>query len=254
MRYPFNSNVLRRDVDEFPMEYPFNSNVLKVDKKTKMWWEKHSGPAKKRSLWETFRTPVAAWDFIPKKQKAQLRKKLTIGTAFKPIPEKDKKAISRAIGTNRFIGVKNPFQSLEELTAMNIMRGVKNELVPEAPDDRYVKLRSGPFKGQWKKVHEEVTLWKESFYKFVTSSMMSAVAYNPERREMEIEFVGGAVYRYRNIPKSLWEGLMNAPSHGKYFWKHIRRFVTQYPFKRVRFMRKEDVPLPKGLKEKGYKT
>ena len=103
-------------------------------------------------------------------------------------------------------------------------------------------------------MHEEVPLWTEALYRFVTSSMMSAVAYNPERREMEIEFIGGAVYRYRNIPQRLWSGMMNASSKGKYFWKHIRRYVRKYPYKRVRFMRKEDVPLPKHMKKKGYKT
>ena len=246
-------------MDENPITRPFNSNVLRWDRqrpiKKRWWWEQQElGKTGKKRAWETFKTPKPAWDFIPEPQRVELRKKLSTETVFKPIPEKDKKAISKAIGMNRFTSVKNPFQSLETLAAINIMRGVSEEVVPEAPDDRYVKLRTGPFRGQWKKVHEEVPIWKEALYKFVVSSMMSAVAYNPEKEEMEIEFVGGAVYRYRNIPKDLWTGLLNASSHGKYFWKHIRRFVEKYPFKRVRFMRKETLPLPKSLEERGYKT
>ena len=254
MKYPFNSNVLRRNLDENPITHPFNSNVLRQDKR-QWWWDKQKiGKKGKERVWQTFNFPKAAWDFIPQKQRVKLKKKLSTETVFKPIPEKDKKAISKAMGMNRFTSVANPFHSLEHLAAANIFRGLKEEIVPEPPDDRYVKLRTGPFRGQWKKVHEKVPLWTEALYKFVVSSMMSAVAYNPERREMEIEFVGGAVYRYRNIPQSLWTGLLNASSKGKYFWKHIRRFVKKYPFKRVRFMRKEVLPIPKNLAKKGYTT
>ena len=251
----------------------------KKKKKQKPWWEKKATGEMKgwwtnkrtikppglisktaeevygtRPAWQTFESPKPAWESLPKEQREELQKKLTTATAFKTLSEKDKKSLSKSLGLNKFVNISNPFGSINEVVTANILRAVESGLVPEPPGDRWVKMRSGPFVGQWKKVHEEVPLWKEALYRFVSSSMMSAVAYNPDRREMEIEFVGGAVYRYRNIPAHLWEGLINAPSKGKYFWRHIRRYVETYPYKRVRFMREETVPLPESLKEKGYKT
>ena len=159
MKYEFNSNVLRRDTDRNPIIYPFNSNVLRYDKKAPWqkksgkitaWWDKPKGRIKppgvlerksidlykQRPPWETFKSPKAAWDVIPKKQRSELKKRMTTGTAFKPIPARDKKAIGKALGANNFLSVKNPFQSLQEQATINIMRGVSMDLVPEPPEYR----------------------------------------------------------------------------------------------------------------------
>jgi hypothetical protein len=56
----------------------------------------------------------------------------------------------------------------------------------------------------------------------VQSSNLAAAGYDPESRTLEIEFVDGGVYQYFDVPQSVYEGLMTAPSHGKFFRAHIR--------------------------------
>ena len=61
----------------------------------------------------------------------------------------------------------------------------------------------------------------------VSSSNLSSVGYDENSRILEIEFNDGSVYTYSNVPISIYEGLMAASSHGKYFHQHIRD-VYQY--------------------------
>lgn len=56
----------------------------------------------------------------------------------------------------------------------------------------------------------------------VSSSNLASVGYNSEEHVLEIEFNGGGVYRYYGVPQNVYEGLINAPSHGKYFHRNIR--------------------------------
>ena len=37
-----------------------------------------------------------------------------------------------------------------------------------------------------------------------------------------------AVYQYSDVPKSVYEGLMNAESHGRYFHQHVRDKSYRY--------------------------
>jgi hypothetical protein len=60
----------------------------------------------------------------------------------------------------------------------------------------------------------------------VASSMMLSVGYDEDHAVLEIEFVTGHVYRYHAVPKRDWQGLMEAPSKGRYFDAHIR---DKYP-------------------------
>lgn len=63
----------------------------------------------------------------------------------------------------------------------------------------------------------------------VTSSNLRSVGYDPVTHTLEIEFHGGPVYQYSNVPESVYGGLMAAASHGSYFHEHIR---DQYPYRR----------------------
>ncbi len=56
----------------------------------------------------------------------------------------------------------------------------------------------------------------------VTSSALTSVGYDPALCQLEIEFTSGWVYTYFNIPLSLYTGLMNALSKGKFFCRFIR--------------------------------
>ncbi|WP_255197763.1 KTSC domain-containing protein [Halorarius litoreus] len=56
----------------------------------------------------------------------------------------------------------------------------------------------------------------------VSSSNLSSVGYDADTQTLEIEFNDGSVYQYSNVPTNIYEGLISAPSHGKYFHRNIR--------------------------------
>lgn len=56
----------------------------------------------------------------------------------------------------------------------------------------------------------------------VSSSSLASVGYDPEAETLEIEFLNGGVYQYYNVPQVVYDGLMQAPSAGKYFYAFIR--------------------------------
>lgn len=57
----------------------------------------------------------------------------------------------------------------------------------------------------------------------VSSSNIASIGYDAARRILEIEFLNGSVYQYSNVPESLYNGLMNASSHGSYFDSYIKK-------------------------------
>lgn len=64
----------------------------------------------------------------------------------------------------------------------------------------------------------------------VISSNLAAVGYEPSRRVLEIEFLNGTIYQYREVPVSIYQGLMAAASHGSYFHANIR---SHYLYTRI---------------------
>lgn len=54
------------------------------------------------------------------------------------------------------------------------------------------------------------------------SSNLDAGSYDPETGEMTITFKSGSTYSYSGVPQSVWDGLKNAPSAGKYFNSEIK--------------------------------
>ncbi len=65
----------------------------------------------------------------------------------------------------------------------------------------------------------------------VVSSNLKSVGYNANAKILEIEFHNGSVYQYYGVPLNVYEGLMKASSHGKFFHAHIR---NAYNYKRIR--------------------
>lgn len=51
----------------------------------------------------------------------------------------------------------------------------------------------------------------------VDSSMLSSVGYDEEKQILEAEFTSGKVYQYYDVPKDVFEELMQARSVGGYF-------------------------------------
>jgi len=64
----------------------------------------------------------------------------------------------------------------------------------------------------------------------VSSSDLRSVGYDSSTNTLEIEFNSGGIYQYRGVPPAIYEGLMSASSHGKYFHAHIKNV---YPYTKI---------------------
>jgi len=56
----------------------------------------------------------------------------------------------------------------------------------------------------------------------VRSSNIASIGYDEASYTLEVEFRTGSVYQYYNVPKVVYEGLMNAPSHGTYLARYVK--------------------------------
>lgn len=62
----------------------------------------------------------------------------------------------------------------------------------------------------------------------VSSSSLVSVGYNLTTQLLEVEFNGGSLYEYHNVPMYVYNGLMQAGSHGKYFTAYIKdKYLTR---------------------------
>lgn len=62
----------------------------------------------------------------------------------------------------------------------------------------------------------------------VSSSALASVGYDGDRRILQIEFHNGDVYQYFDVPQAVYDGLMQADSHGRYFHQHVRNAGYRY--------------------------
>jgi len=58
-------------------------------------------------------------------------------------------------------------------------------------------------------------------FKSVNSSMLRRVRYDPQHRFLDVVFRTGEKYRYKDVPPTEYDGLMEAQSHGKYMQTRI---------------------------------
>ena len=66
----------------------------------------------------------------------------------------------------------------------------------------------------------------------VVSSNLAAVGHDIVRNILEVEFRTGSIYRYFGVPRSVYDGLMAAASHGSYFDAHVKK--AGYRYEKVR--------------------
>lgn len=64
----------------------------------------------------------------------------------------------------------------------------------------------------------------------VVSEAVESIGYEPATETLEVQFVGGAVYRYYAVPVAAYEALMTASSLGAHVNACIR---DQYPTRLV---------------------
>ena len=63
----------------------------------------------------------------------------------------------------------------------------------------------------------------------VTSSNLSAISYDNNLQILYIKFRSGT-YKYYNVPIQIFNGLLNAQSHGKY---HARFIKKNYRYEQI---------------------
>jgi hypothetical protein len=56
----------------------------------------------------------------------------------------------------------------------------------------------------------------------VRSSNLTGVAYNSASRTLGVTFANGSEYHYLDVPPQHHDGLLSAPSPGKYLAEHIK--------------------------------
>ena len=56
----------------------------------------------------------------------------------------------------------------------------------------------------------------------VESSNLASIGYDAANEILEVEFNHGGVYQYFDVPENVYEELMNADSHGRYFVHNIK--------------------------------
>jgi hypothetical protein len=62
----------------------------------------------------------------------------------------------------------------------------------------------------------------------VSSSNLASVGYDPEQNLLEIAFQNGSKYQYYGVPHHIYEGLMQASSHGRFFDRFIKNAGYRY--------------------------
>jgi len=65
----------------------------------------------------------------------------------------------------------------------------------------------------------------------VSSSNVASVGYDEQNQIAYVEFLNGALYIYKGVPKYEYEGLLYAPSVGSYLH---RNFKNVYPYERIK--------------------
>lgn len=61
------------------------------------------------------------------------------------------------------------------------------------------------------------------------SSLISAYKYNPEEKELDIEFKSnGSKYRYFDIPQFLADSIRSSETPGKVFNTHVKKAGKRY--------------------------
>lgn len=56
----------------------------------------------------------------------------------------------------------------------------------------------------------------------VTSSTIDAIGYDPDAQTMHVAFLSGGTYEYLDVDPETHQALVEAPSVGSHFHKHVR--------------------------------
>ena len=57
---------------------------------------------------------------------------------------------------------------------------------------------------------------------YVDSSNVEAIGYDNDSQELHVQFVGGHLYVYSDVPREVFDGLMYAPSKGSFLNREVK--------------------------------
>lgn len=62
---------------------------------------------------------------------------------------------------------------------------------------------------------------------FVDSSNIESIGYDDDTLELHVQFLSGGLYVYGDVPREIFDDLLNAPSKGSFLNREIKG-VYQY--------------------------
>lgn len=65
------------------------------------------------------------------------------------------------------------------------------------------------------------------------SSQVASIGYSAPTSELDVEFKGGAVYRYQSVPAELHQQIINAESIGHAINETLKKDPKRFPFVRL---------------------
>ena len=64
----------------------------------------------------------------------------------------------------------------------------------------------------------------------IVSTALKSIGYDAVARVLEVELQSGPIYRYFDVPLSVYDALMSAPSKGRYFDDNVQ---GKYEYRRI---------------------
>ena len=65
----------------------------------------------------------------------------------------------------------------------------------------------------------------------VLSREIEWIGYEHKRNMLQVEFIVGAIYQYENVPETVYQEFLTAPSHGRFFESKIK---NKYQTRKIR--------------------
>jgi len=57
---------------------------------------------------------------------------------------------------------------------------------------------------------------------FVDSSNIEAIGYDDDAQELHVRFLSGETYVYHNVPREIFDAMMDAPSKGSFLNREVK--------------------------------
>jgi hypothetical protein len=65
----------------------------------------------------------------------------------------------------------------------------------------------------------------------VLSREIEWIGYEHKRNMLQVEFIVGSIYQYENVPETVYQEFLTAPSHGRFFESNIK---NKYQVRKIR--------------------